>query len=139
MTTEEKISRLQILFKQREEVNREIEAILGPAAGKVKSYLPEKPARKISKNKTVITDRIKSEIVEMRAKGFSVRVVAQQLGIGEATVVRYSKPVKSLKEQDKKYYCRDCQKTFVSQDRLIDVVCPFCDSAHIDYATRAKK
>jgi DNA-directed RNA polymerase subunit RPC12/RpoP len=39
----------------------------------------------------------------------------------------------------KRYYCRDCKKVFESTDRLIDVVCPACDSARIDYAVRYNK
>jgi DNA-directed RNA polymerase subunit RPC12/RpoP len=142
MTTEEKMFRLAQLFKRRDEIEREIQTILGEdktAAPKRKISRQVTEPKKAPSKKTVITEEIKSEIAQMRANGLSVRVVAEQLGIGEATVVRYSSKSTPSKDGKKRYYCRECKNVFESTDKFIDVVCPNCDSGRIDYATRAKK
>lgn len=131
--------RLAQLFKQRDEIEREIQTILGEdkiVAPKRKISRQVTEPKTAPRKKTSITEEIKSEITQMRANGLSVRVVAEQLGIGEATVVRYLSKQANGK---KRYYCRECKNVFESTDKFIDVVCPNCDSGRIDYATRAKK
>lgn len=198
MTIQEKIARLQQLFTQRADIDREIEILLGniPEVKKAvaKKVIESKPVKEHGKpwskkhDKCVscgstenrhksggycvkcyrsgwtkkkelakptkdnhfktapdsskgrrLTNDDKKQIAEMFANGISAKVIMGQFNISSGTFENYKHYVENKFKDEKRYYCRDCKKVFKSTYKMIDVVCPSCDSVHIDYAARYNK
>lgn len=121
MTLNEKIERLCELARQREAIDKEIEALLGPEE---KLLVP--------------TTKFKLPAEHPFSEDYKLKKRKIKKNVNKSVE---KTPVKKVpgKYDSKRYFCLDCKDTFISEARKIDAVCPACSSVHVDYASVYKK
>ena len=114
MTSEEKIAKLQELFKQKEAVDKEISEMIGGEATPMK-----RKARVLKKTKSA---KIRRSNAKRLLEPYKV------------------KPKKERKPRmvDRDYQCLDCKQYFKSDLPKLDVTCPNCNSTQIISSGKVK-
>ena len=125
---EEKIKQLKELFKQRDEIDLQIEKILGNKLKfvKVKKQPNDKKPKTIRRAWTEEEDK---KLLELKKEGKSLTEIGRILDRGDAsTWARYSKIKDDEDENDDKkinmYECIDCGEKFKATTKHSDTKCP---------------
>lgn len=95
---------MRLLFRERDEIDAKITAILEGGALPDKEPMPETPIKRKGR-------KPKPEQPTKEKRTYAKRE---------------NKPTR--------YVCKDCDDTFISSHKLLDVECPTCSSRHIEKA-----